>query len=49
MKQEEKEKYKALKLTCIFLHTDIVRTSYANDGNNDGDWEDDNAKPVVLG
>ena len=49
MKKEEKEKYKALKLTCIFLHADIVRTSYGNDGNTDDNWEDDNTSAVLMG
>ena len=47
-KKNKKEIYKPLKLVCIFMHADIVRTSYGNDGNTDGNWEDDNAQPIIL-
>ena len=47
-KDDKKEIYEPLMLTCIFLRGDIIRTSYGNDGNTDGDWEDDNVQIVLA-
>ncbi len=48
-RENEKEKYEPLKITALLVYEDVIRTSYGNDGNTDGDWEDDNTQPVIMG
>lgn len=44
--QEEKERYTDLKIDIFYFGESFIRTSFGNDGNEDGDWGDENTKPV---
>lgn len=44
--QTEKERYTDLKIEVKYFEESFIRTSFGDDGNLDGDWGDENAKPV---
>ena len=44
--RDKKERYADLKIEIRYFEESFIRTSYGDDGNNDGGWGDENAKPV---
>lgn len=44
--QTEKERYVDLEIKISYFEESFIRTSFGDDGNNDGDWDDENTKPA---
>ena len=43
---KKKKIFKGLEVEILLVTEDLIRTSYGNDGNVDGDWEDENVQPI---
>ena len=43
--QTDKKRYADLEVEISYFEESFIRTSIGNDGNNDGDWDDENARP----
>ena len=44
--QTEKKSYTDLEIEIRYFEESFIRTSFGNDGNDDSDWGDENAKPI---
>ena len=42
-KQEAKGRYADLEMKISYFEESFIRTSFGNDGNDDGNWDDENA------
>ena len=45
-KEKRKKPYTEIEIEIILFEESFIRTSYGDDGNFDGDWEDENVKPT---
>ena len=43
--QSEKESYADLEIEVKYFEESFIRTSIGDDGNEDGNWDDENANP----
>ena len=44
--QKKKGRYVDLEIKINYFEESFIRTSIGDDGNNDGDWGDEIAKPI---
>lgn len=42
----DKQRYAALEIEVVYFGASFIRTSFGDDGNDDGGWGDENAKPM---